>query len=210
MILIRKIAFIFIFLNVLACSKPTEIVKEYDDNGNLVLEYQRRKDDFAKQGWYKRYYPSGELNEEAQYVDNKLDGLRTIFFKNGKTQVIENHTDGKFEGLYQSFHNNGNLYQEGVYTDNVMNGEWKLYYNTGDLRETVYFIDNQENGPFKEYYQNGNLRFEGDFEGGDYEVGELKKYDESGALIAKLKCEIRQAAGEKFSQCTTTWRADAK
>ena len=70
------------------------------------------------------------------------------------------------------------------------------------------FKNNQENGPFKEYFQNGNLKFEGTYEGGDYEVGELKKYDESGNLIAKMNCEIRQIAGEQFSQCSTVWKAN--
>ncbi len=208
MILIRKITFIFIILNVFACSKPVEIIQEHDDNDNLIVEYQRRKDDFAKHGWYKRYYPTGELNEEAKYTDNKITGQRKMYFKNGDIQVIETHSNGKFEGLYQSFYDNGKLEQEGNYANNTMSGEWKFHYKTGELREVVQFKNNQENGPFKEYFKNGNLKFEGIYEGGDYEVGELKKYDESGNLIAKMNCEIRQAAGEKFSQCSTVWSAN--
>ena len=208
MILIRKITFWSIILLFIGCSKPIEVIQEYDDNDNLIIEYQRRKDDFAKHGWYKRYYPTGELNEEVQYVDNRIEGQRKIYFKNGDIQVIETRVKGKFEGLYQSFYENGKLEQEGHYENNAMNGDWKFYYKKGGLREVVPFENNNENGAFKEYHPNGNLKTEGTYQNGNYEVGELKKYDQSGTLIAKMNCEIRQVAEEKFSQCTTTWKAD--
>jgi len=208
MILIRKITFWSIILLFIGCSKPIEVIQEYDDNDNLIIEYQRRKDDFAKHGWYKRYYPTGELNEEVQYVDNRMEGQRKIYFKNGDIQVIETRVKDKFEGLYQSFYENGKLEQEGHYENNAMNGEWKFYYKKGGLREVVPFENNNENGAFKEYHPNGNLKTEGTYQNGNYEVGELKKYDESGTLIAKMNCEIRQVAEEKFSQCTTIWKAD--
>lgn len=208
MILIRKITFWSIILIFVGCAKPIEVIKEYDDEDNLIIEYQRRKDDFAKHGWYKRYYPTGELNEEVQYADNKMEGERKIYFKNGDIQVIETRVKDRFEGLYQSFYENGNLEQEGNYKNNAMNGDWKFYYEKGGLREVVPFENNNENGAFKEYHPNGNLKAEGTYQNGNYEVGELKKYDESGTLIAKMNCEIRQVAGEKFSQCSTTWKAD--
>ncbi len=207
MILIRKIIFWNVLFVLVGCSKPIEVIQEHDDNDNLI-EYQRRKSDFAKHGWYKRYYPDGKLNEEAQYVDNKMTGERKMYAQDGSVMVRENHVDGKFEGLYQSYYPSGEVEQEGNYRNNAMSGEWKFYYETGGLREVVNFENNNENGAFKEYHPNGKLKTEGTYKDGNYEIGELKKYDESGTLAAKMNCEIKQIAGETVSFCTTTWKAE--
>lgn len=202
----KKIICWSLLLLIIACSKPVEVIQEKDDSGKVLVEYERRKKDFAKHGWYKRYYEDGpQVHEEAQYKDNKLEGERKLYYKNGKPEAIEVYQNGVFEGAYKMYYPTGQMRQEGMYINGAMSGDWKFYQETSELKEVVYFKNNEENGPFKEYHKNGKLSIEGVYEGGNYEVGELKKYDESGILFAKMNCEIKMIAGRKFSECKTTW-----
>ncbi len=203
----KKIVCWSLLLLITACSKPVEVIQEKDDSGKVIVEYERRKSDFSKHGWYKGYYTDGpQLREEAQYKDNKLEGERILFYKNGKPESVEIYQNGVFEGPYKMYYPNGQLGQEGMYINGAMSGDWKFYHDTGVLKEVVFFKDNNENGPFKEYHKNGKISIEGTYENGNYEVGELKKYDESGTLFAKMNCEIKMIAGERFSECKTTWK----
>ncbi len=205
---VKKIIFWTLLLAVIGCSKPIEVIQEKDTNGNLQVEYERRKEDFAKHGWYKRYHDSGQLLEESTYKDNKLEGERKLYYKNGKVEASETYSNGVFEGTFKAYYPTGQLNQEGNYINNEMTGDWTFYHETGELKEVVFFKKNQENGPFKEYYKNGKVKVEGDYEGGNFEVGELKKYDETGKLIAKMNCEVKMIQDTKFSQCITTGQAD--
>lgn len=179
-----------IAFSLLSCKKDIEIVREMDEEGNLKVEYQRRIKDFAKQGWFKFYYPDGKIFEEAEYVENELHGTRKLFHENGNIQAEETYVQGNFEGPYKAYFPNGNPLREGQYRANSMDGDWKYYYETGQLKEIVRFNDNLENGPFEEYYPSGIVKARGTYLEGDNEHGELKLYDESGTLERVMDCEM--------------------
>ena len=169
-------------------SKDLEKVSTVDEYGNII-EYIRRKSDFAKQGRFERANQKGQLLELAHYKNDTLHGVRVLFYEEtGDTQIVENYQRGLFEGPYRTYHVNGIIEQEGLYIGSVMDGTWKRFYDTGELQEEVVFRDNNENGPFKEYYENGNLRAEGYYKDGDNEDGSLKLYNEEGELIRTMNC----------------------
>lgn len=190
-----------------ACKKELKTITKKDDKGNIIAEYQVRAKDEAKQGTYVGFYEDGSKFEESNYVDNVLDGKRTLFYKDGQVKAQENHVKGTFAGQFTSFHPNGKKWEEGSYTNDAMNGEWKFYRPDGSLKEVILFVENEENGPFKEYHPNGKVSTEGTYKNGGNEEGELKKYDETGKLIQKMNCRILELAGEEFSKCETTWKA---
>ena len=182
-----------------ACSGDTEEVTEQDEFGNTV-RYERRKTDFARQGWAYTTAPDGTLVEAAHYVNDTLDGQRILFTETGDTSIVERYRMGAFAGPYRLYHPNGKLKQEGNYVDNKMTGVWKSYHDNGQLREEVLFENNLENGPFVEYHANGKLAAEGAYLDGDSEHGELKLYNEAGELIRTMNCDR--------GRCTTTWAAE--
>lgn len=190
-----------------ACKKELKTVTKKDDKGNVVAEYQVRTKDEAKHGKFVGYYEDGGKFEESNYVNNVLDGKRTLYHKNGKVKAEENHVKGTFAGQFVSYHENGIKWEEGSYSNDAMQGEWKFYRPDGSLKEIVIFVENEENGPFKEYHPNGKLSAEGTYKNGGNEVGELKKYDESGTLVEKMECRILELAGREFSKCNSTWKA---
>lgn len=184
-----------------ACDNNIEEVTEQDEFGNTI-RFERRKTDFAREGWSYTTSPDGVLIEVAHYRSDTLDGQRIIFTATGDTSIIENYRTGIFQGPYRLYHDNGILKQEGSYVNNEMTGAWKTYYENGQLKEEVAFKANLENGPFIEYHENGKLAAEGAYIDGDYEHGELKIYDEQGELIRTMECD--------HGRCSTTWSAEEK
>ena len=178
---------------------PVEAVEAQDDYG-YTEKYERRKENFAKQGLYQKINQAGQKIEEAFYENDTLNGLRILYYDNGDTQVVETHLMGHFEGPFRSYYENGVLNVEGQYEADVMHGAWKAYYPTGELKEVVTFAENEENGPFVEYWKNGNKKAEGTYRNGDNEHGLLKLYDEAGELIRTMNCDN--------GVCRTIWKAE--
>jgi len=209
-----KIKSLFIFCLTLfvfsSCKKDIKTVVKKDDAGNVIAEYQVRTKDEAKQGSYVGFYEDGKKFEESNYADNVLNGLRTIYYRSGKVKIKENHTRGTFAGPYVMFHENGNKKEEGSYSNDAMNGKWKFYREDGSLKEVINFFENEENGPFVEYHPNGKISAEGTYKEGSNEVGELKKFDETGQLIEKMNCELFLLADQNVSKCKSVWKIGDK
>jgi antitoxin component YwqK of YwqJK toxin-antitoxin module len=54
---------------------------------------------------YKRYFPSGQVKEIANYQQGVLDGNRKFYYESGDVEQDQNYLDGLFQGasflLYQ-------------------------------------------------------------------------------------------------------------
>ena len=192
----------------MGCSSPYEEVTTKDEAGNIISSYTIRKEDGVKHGNYQIFI-EGKLSEEGTFKDGKQDGVRKLFFPNGKTEVEETYKDGNITAK-QVFFDNGNLSVTGQYDEAVtMSGEWTYYYQNGKTKEIVNFKNNVEDGAFKEFYENGNIKAEGNYaplqlgvETEGVEQGELKEYDENGELVAKKNCEL--------GRCETIWKKNTE
>jgi len=173
--------------------------KTADENGFQVIYFV--DDDGKRQGTKTVKHPDGYISEKADYKDDNLHGTRLLLYKNGQTELEETYVNGMLEGSYKAYYPEGNIKYETVYTNNVLAGIFTQYYQSGQKKEEVTFSANEENGPFVEWHENGNLKWEGTYKNGNNEVGELKKYDESGRLIRKLMCD-------DDSVCETIWSID--
>lgn len=182
-----------------ACSGDLETISTTTDLG-YIEEYQRRKSDFAREGWTVITDPKGVLVEKAHYQHDTLNGLRILYYENGDTNIVETYRQGIFEGSYSIYFENGKIKQNGQYANNEMTGDWLLYYENGQLKEKVQFENNLENGLFVEYHENGQIAAEGHYADGDNEQGELKIYTEEGILSKIMQCD--------HGRCKTTWSLD--
>jgi antitoxin component YwqK of YwqJK toxin-antitoxin module len=197
----RYLAF-YILLLAFSCARKVETIETKNEFG-YTIKYSRSKTDFAKQGAYTSFYPTGIKYEEANYINDTLHGERKLYFESGALEVLENYNMGSFISPYKRFFENGKVQQEGSYENNVATGEWKKYYQNGQLEESVTLDNNEENGPFQEFYENGNLKAEGAYKGFDEdssrprEHGLLKLYNEEGILIKKMNCNL--------GICRTIW-----
>lgn len=153
-------------------------------------------------GAYKRYYPSGQLLEEASYVKNALTGKRVLYYASGQIEIEEHYNQqGLMEGPYKAYYEDGTLKLEKVYLNNQITGILKVYYPSGAIKEEVTMSENEENGPFTEYYENGAMHWKGTYLNGDNEFGKLEEFDSLGNLIKVMQCD-------SMAVCRTSWRAE--
>lgn len=190
---------LFTTLSLLTACSPYQNVEIKDENGVVVENYRVWKSSGLKDGDYKKY-SQGQLIETAHYINDTLDGLRTLYAPEGYKEIEEWYVMGIYDGTYQTFYPNGQVRLEGQYVSGRMEGEWTKYYDSGKLMEKVMMHDNAENGPFIEYWENGNLKAEGSYLDGDNEDGELKLYDEQGVLEKTMQCQR--------GICHTTWKRE--
>lgn len=191
------------FVFFVACHKPEQntgkVVENSQENTskNNISDTSLIQNNAHPNGPYTKTNKQGVIIEKGVFNNGQQDGIRFLYFENGKIKTEEPYKSGIFEGLFKEYSSNGKLYQEGTYHNNSMTGVWKTYYDTGELKEEVQFVDNNENGPFREYFKNGKVKYEGTYKGGDFEEGEMKVYSEDGILVKKLDC--------KKGKCNTVW-----
>ncbi len=103
----------------------------------------------------KEYYPSGQLKLEANFKDDKLEGIKR-YYEGGKLKEEANIKDYKLEGIYKRYYESGELKEEANYKDDKLEGIGKAYYESGQLKEDAYY----KNGVMisqKRYDSDGNL-----------------------------------------------------
>ncbi len=176
----------------------------YNDNG-LLLSEGIVDEAGNKTGKWKDFYPSGKVQAEGQYSDNRKSGLwkfydesekgeQTGSFNNGRPEGMwkwyyesgtllreEEYFQGLRDGAYTEYSRNGEIIAQGLYTDGEKNGEWK--YKSGNNIEEGKYIIGLRDGVWKSYYPDGRLRFKGNFNQGNadgthvyyYEGGKIKE-----------------------------------
>jgi uncharacterized protein len=101
-----------------------------------------------KEGLSTYYFANGKLREEAQYADNKRNGIAREF-----------DTDGQLITL-QRFYNGILVEREKINrTDEkgLKQGIWKTYYPNGRVKTEVNYKDDLLSGSYKEYDESGNV-----------------------------------------------------
>ena len=91
----------------------------YNQKGNKVSEGKVVKKLY--EGEWKYYHEdSPQLMTIENYLNGKLNGLRTVFYPNGKIAEETNYKDGKKNGFYKEYAENGIILEE----SNYKNGEY--------------------------------------------------------------------------------------
>lgn len=185
-----------------ACQKENNH-KTYFEDGTL-REVIAMTGDSLRNGPYIRYNNKGNVIEKANYLNDKLNGERLLYFSDTEQVEIEEHyVDDAFHGVYKTYYPSGKLELEFMYENNVLTGISKKYYENGNIQEVINFVGNEENGTFTEYHDNGKPEWKGTYMNGENEVGLLENFDENGVLIKKMKCT--PSLIDSSSVCRTIW-----
>lgn len=185
------------FCLLLLCCGDKSLREVKDESGKVVERYNVDSQGL-KSGVATRYFPDGTVQEEANYLEGKLNGKRTIYRETGEKEIEEHYQNDILEGEYSVFYPSGAKEIEMTYSNGKISSMLKKYYESGQLMEEVTMNDNEVDGPFKEYYENGALQWEGNYRNGENEVGLLLNYDEQGTLVKKMLCSDQ-------SICQTIW-----
>lgn len=107
----------------------------------------------------KTYYDNGQIKEEFETLDNKLDGFCKFYHENGKLRVEVNYIKGKqLDQVINSFDENGNLIRTVELRKGFLTGPFVEYFSTGEIKhEGVYKKNKIHKGSQKVYLKNGDI-----------------------------------------------------
>ena len=104
------------------------------------------------------YYPSGQQEYSAEYLNGKLDGM-------------SRHWSG-----------DGHLISESEYSHGKLHGIWKKYYENGNTRYKAHYFHGQKHGEEIWYYENGHVKSEQSFHYG-VSTGTIIRWHPDGSII---------------------------
>ncbi len=141
-------------------------IKYFYDNGKLrtVGKFVRKN----RIGKWMYYYVTGKVFSEEFYVDGKLEGKVTIYFKS-----------------------NGKKAEESIYKNGLLHGASKKYSDKEILIEDVLFEYGKANGLAKYFELSGSLKERGMYKDGK-RVGKWEFYLDGEKVDDKKKRESRK------------------
>jgi len=90
--------------------------------------------DGEKSGVCKRYYQTGELLEESNWLNDRLDGLYRTFLPNGNPVLECKYSEGKRNGVFRTWYANQIAELDGFYTFDLRDKDWIYYDESGNKK----------------------------------------------------------------------------
>lgn len=104
------------------------------------------------------YYKNGTKSAEINYEDGAVNGIRNLYFSNGKPYVTGNCLLGYDHGAKKVYYPNGQLEKEENYYYDELNGLVKTYWENGKIKSEENWYKGERHGITKKYDNNGNLQ----------------------------------------------------
>jgi len=134
--------------------------------------------DNKRTGVWKKYYPTGALQSEINYIENHPYGSYTTYYPNSKVEEAGFWAANKNTGDFKRFHENGQLAQEFNFNSRgKRHGVQKYYFPDGTLQCSVEIENGVAHGDYILYYSNGEKREEKRITNGEVEMESVKTYE---------------------------------
>lgn len=170
---------IIIFLIII---NPATFAQEYQNNDTLL---NRLDTNGLKQGRWKKYYNTGDMEYEGNFKNDKPVGEFKRFFPGNRIKAIMDHKeDGKT--VYATlFYQNGKKAAEGIFIDKKKEGPWKYFsFYGGYLSYLENYMFGKKDGVSYKYYENGKITEETHWKNG-IKQGEWKRFYPNENLVVK-------------------------
>jgi antitoxin component YwqK of YwqJK toxin-antitoxin module len=192
--------------------KESGVWKYYFDNGKLKGETDYKDsiayilsafDKDGKQlvkegnGLYPEYYDDGQKSSEGRVKNGVFDGVRTMWYPDGKVKESGTFSDGSYK-LLTSYDPQGTILVTGG------NGYHKSFHENGVVVGECLYENGKPHGIFIGRNQNGDTLVSANYRGGKYE-GEFKNYHETGELLSNIQVGVwtwYHANGKKEAEVT--------
>ena len=152
--------------------KGNKLYIKYYDN-NIILQSDSnlsRENEPSSLRKISFFYNSGELKEEVNYLNGKINGQSIGFYKSGSKSYVFNYEEGVLQGISDTYFENGKLKSSCAFHNGKKNGE-EVKYNQEkkfDVDEISYFVEYKK---LKRFYNSGLLD---GLETGFYPNGRIK------------------------------------
>jgi len=137
-----------------------------------------------KMGPWKKYYPSGEVQNEITFKNNRPNGPYTTYYPNGQVEEKGTWKNNRNIGTFQRFYENGNPQQEFNFAENgKRTGDQKYFHENGQLMIEGNWEGGKEKGEIKEYYADGNLKSIKVFNEGQIDPDKTEAFDSDQPVV---------------------------
>jgi antitoxin component YwqK of YwqJK toxin-antitoxin module len=106
--------------------------------------------------WNYYHKASKAIMTIEYYANGKLEGLRSVFYPNGKIAEEINFKDNLKEGICKRYTENGIVIEESAYKNNEYNGTTTFKDSDGNLISKGNFVDGKKAGVWH-FYEKGKL-----------------------------------------------------
>ncbi|MBX9887653.1 MAG: hypothetical protein K2Y30_06935 [Flavobacteriaceae bacterium] len=108
-------------------------------------------------GKFIDYYYSGKIQGDGIMKNGKLEGMRKMYFHNGKLSVERNYKNAISDGLEKEFYEDGTLKQKGIFINGKEDGVWEMYFPNGQIKQKTNFKNGIVDGESTVYYSTGKI-----------------------------------------------------
>ncbi|TGD59085.1 toxin-antitoxin system YwqK family antitoxin [Flavobacterium humi] len=174
--------------------KEVGLFTYYANSDKKIVMATREFD--GKGGAYTVFFDEKKNKVSEGNIINKLrQGAWKYYHKGTKAIMsVENYVDDKIEGIRKVFYTNGKLGEEIPYKNNLKEGVAKKYNQEGKLIEESTFVKGLMEGPYKVYDEAGNIVITGAFKN-DKKKG-IWQYFEKGKLVRKMNADTINGYGK--------------
>ena len=127
----------------------------YDQNKNKVSEGKVVNKLFEGE-WKYYHYASTVIMTTENYKNGKLEGLRTVYFLNGKVAEQINYENNQKQGTYKKYTENGIVLEESFFRNNEYDGLAIFRNDSGIIVSKGKFAQGIKTGVW-EVFENGKL-----------------------------------------------------
>ena len=99
---------------------------------------------YIKHGFDQKFFPNGKVMMEGNYDRGNKEGEWKSYHESGELQNRGVYKNDWFDGLYQRFHENGAPASIGNLIENDQEGEWQYFDEAGNLTEKKVFSGGEE------------------------------------------------------------------
>lgn len=175
--------------------KETGLFNFFDDTKAKTIIATREFNPKDKSAYTIFYDQKSNKVSEGKLINKLFEGTWKYYHQDSKTiMTIENYSKGKLQGLRTVFYANGKVAEEILYKNNLKEGLYKKYTEKGILLEESNFSNDIYNGVAVFKDSNGVIASKGNFSKGK-KTGIWLFYQKG-----KLVKEVNMSLPENFSK----------
>jgi antitoxin component YwqK of YwqJK toxin-antitoxin module len=127
----------------------------YDQKSNKVSEGKVVNKLFEGQ-WKYYHLASKNIMTTENYSKGKLEGLRTVFYLNGKIAEEINYKNNLKNGFYKKYTENGIVLEESAYKNDLYNGLAIFRDSNGNVVSKGQFLNGKKSGIWQ-FFEKGKV-----------------------------------------------------
>ena len=168
------------------------------------LNYKNAIKESAKLWIEVNDWSDGVLYLNCTMKDGKLDGKRTIWYKNGQIKSEVNYKNGMKEGKSRVWYENGQIKSETNYKDDLFDGKSTKWRENGQKESERNYIWGDLEGIQTSWYENGQIKTEENRKFGKY-YGKRTNWYKDGQIMSEENYKDGNKEGK-----STTWHEDGQ